>query len=128
MLVAELHLGGSRAAELKARTSGREGKAEINEELVIGPSISQLETRQRPVAEPWARKECVERESGRSPSPDFRAHSLRNQRNGQRKNCRLRREVPRNTALAAGVMELPSLLVPRSTRGRQRRKCAIGGL
>ena len=82
MLVAELHLGGSRAAELKARTSGVEGKAEVDAELVIGPSISQPETRLRPVAEPWARRECVEKESGRSPSPDFRAHSLRKQRNG----------------------------------------------
>ena len=130
MLVAELRLGGSRAAELRARTSGVEDKAEVDVELAIGlsiPSTSQPETRLRPIAEPWARRECVERESGRSPGPDFRAHSLRNQRNGQRRNCRLRREVPRNIALAAGVTGLPSLLVLKSTRGRLRRKCAAGG-
>ena len=43
MLVVELHLGGSRAAELKARTSGREGKAEIDEELVVGPKTHRLD-------------------------------------------------------------------------------------
>ena len=52
LLVTQLHLGSSRAAELEARTSGREGKAEINEELATGPSTSRLVFRLRPAAEP----------------------------------------------------------------------------
>ena len=54
----------------------------INKELVVGPSISQLETRRRPIAEPWARKECVEWETGQFPSPTSRARSLPMRRRG----------------------------------------------
>ena len=52
MLVAQLHLGSSRAAELEARMLGNGGKAEMKQELVTGPSTSRLVFRLRPAAEP----------------------------------------------------------------------------
>ena len=115
--VAELHLGGSRAAELEARMSEEGGEAETRKELVIGPGTSQLAIRPRPGAEPWARKERVEWESGRSPSPDLRAHTLLRRRNGRWRLCRVRREMPRSIILiilAAGVVASLPPPAPRS--------------
>ena len=51
MLVAQLPLGSSRAAELEARTSEGEGE-ETTVEPATGPSTSQLAIRLRPTAEP----------------------------------------------------------------------------
>ena len=117
MLVAQLPLGSSRAAELEARTS-EGGDEETLVELVIGPSISQFNSHRKPIAEPWARKECVKWEIGQFPSPALRARSLPTRRRGRRKLCRVRREMPRNTALAAGVVASLPPTASRSPGGR----------
>ena len=125
MLVAQLPLGSSRAAELEARTSEGEDEETIVEP-VTGLSISQLTISRRPIAEPWARKECAKREIGQFPSPKSRAHSPPRRGDGRRKKCRVRREVPRNTALAAGLAASLPPPVLRSPRVRLRRDRAIG--
>ena len=67
-------------------------------------------------------------EIGQFPSPDFRARSLLMRRNGRWRLCRVRRELPRNTTLAAGVAASLPPPVPRSPRAEPRWKRAIGGL
>ena len=89
-------------------------------ELATGPSTSRFTIRRRPIAEPWARKECAKWEIGQFPSPEFRARSPPRRRNGRWKLCRVRRDMPRNTALAAGLVASLPPPVPRSLRVRMR--------
>ena len=113
LLVAQLPLGSSRAAELEARTT-EGGDEEILVELVVGPSIGQFNSHRKPIAEPWARKECVKWEIGQFPSPALRARSLPMRRRGRRRLCRVRREMPRSIILVAGVVASPPPPVLRS--------------
>ena len=118
LLVAQLPLGSSRAAELEARTT-EGGDEEILVELVVGPSIGQFNSHRKPIAEPWARKECVKWEIGQFPSPVLRAHSLPTRRKGRWKICGLRRVTPRNTFLAAGVVASLPPTASRSPRAKR---------
>ena len=52
LLVAQLHMGSSRAAEPEARTLENGGKAETEEESVTGLSSDRLVIRLRQTAEP----------------------------------------------------------------------------